>query len=148
MKIVLNEWVFHDLWGQNRERKQRETAQFLLSFALSGDSLVVPNEIRWTGKANRLMTFSDARRRAISKVFRSLYDDSERALRVRSEATETIPREILTRLPDEDVYLVSAYLSGNADVLVTTDVPLYEALADSDLVTCRMRDEFLGDYRG
>ena len=46
MKIVLNEWVFHDLWGQNRERKERETAQFLLSFALSGDSLVVPNQDR------------------------------------------------------------------------------------------------------
>ena len=57
-----------------------------------------------------------------------------------------IPIETLTLLPDEDVYLVSAYLSANADVLVTADVPLYESLADSDLVTCQMRDDFLADY--
>ena len=79
-------------------------------------------------------------------MFRSLYDDSDRALRVRSEGTDAIPNELLTRLPEEDVYLVSAYLSAGANVLVTTDVPLHEALSDSDLVTCRMRDDFLDAY--
>ena len=112
MLIVLNEWVFHDLWGENGETTQRETAQFLIEFVQSDDGLVVPNEIRWTSKANRLMEFTDARRRVISKVFRSLYDDSDRALRVRSEGTDAIPNELLTRPPEEDVYLVSAYLSA------------------------------------
>ena len=133
MLIVLNEWVFHDLWGENGETTQRETAQFLIEFVQSDDGLVVPNEIRWTSKANRLMEFTDARRRLISKVFRSLYDDSDRALRVRSEGTDAIPNELLTRPPEEDVYLVSAYLSLNADVLVTTDVDLHQSLADTSL---------------
>ena len=146
MIVVLNEWVFHDLWEENGENSQRETALFLRAFVQSDDSLVVPNEIRWSSKANRLMEFTDARRRRISKVFRSLYDDSGRALRVRPEDTTGIPEALLAQLPEEDVYLVSAYLSANAEVLVTTDVPLYEALAESELVTCRMRDDFLADY--
>ncbi len=147
MKVVLNEWIFHDLWGENGERSQGETAQFLSALVQAADSIVVPYEPRWTSKANHLMRFVDPRRRLISKVFRSLYDDSDRALRVRPEGTGTIPSELLTRLPEEDVYLVSAYLSANADVLVTTDVSLYEALVDSGLVRCRMRDDFLDDYR-
>ena len=146
MIVVLNEWVFHDLWGENGEHSQREAALFLRAFVQSDDSLVVPNEIRWSSKANRLMEFTDTRRRIISKVFRRLYDDSERALRVRSEDATDIPGELLARLPEEDVYLVSAYLSAGGDVLVTTDVPLYEALAESELVTCRMRDDFLAGY--
>ena len=148
MKIVLNEWVFHDLWGENSERRQREAVQFLLALVNSTDSLVVPDEPRWADKANHLMTFLDVRRRLISKAFRSLYDDSERALRVLTERTEAIPSELMARLPEEDVYLVSAYLSANADVLVTTDDDLYEALANTELVTCRMRGDFLEDYPG
>ena len=147
MLIVLNEWIFHDLWGENGEPAQRETAHFLRLFVQSDDSLVIPNETRWSSKANRLMEFTDVRRRVISKVFRSLYDDSDRALRVRSDWAGDIRGELPTQLPEEDVYLVSAYLSADADVLVTTDVPLYEALADTELVICRMRDDFLADYR-
>ena len=147
MIVVLNEWVFHDLWGENGDLSQRETALFLRAFVQSDDSLVVPNEVRWSSKANRLMEFTDTRRRLISKVFRSLYDDSERALRVRPGDATDIPGELLAQLPEEDVYLVEAYLSANADVLVTTDVDLHGALVNTESITCRMRDDFLADYR-
>lgn len=145
MIVVLNEWVFHDLWGQNGEGNQRVAAQFIRALVQSDDLLVVPSETRWVSKANRLMEFMDARRRIISKVFRSLYDDSERALRVDSEETGVIPEGLLTKLPEKDVYLVSAYLLAEADVLVTTDKPLHKLLAGCELVTCRMRDDFLAD---
>lgn len=146
MIVVLNEWVFHDLRRDNGEDKQREAARFLHSLVKSGDILVVPSEFRWTSKANQLMRFTDPDRRRISKVFRSLYDDSERALRVRSEETGIIPERLLTKLPEKDVYLVSAYLLAEADVLVTTDKPLHELLVGCELVTCRMRADFLSDY--
>ena len=146
MIVVLNEWVFHDLWGENGEGNQRGAAQFLRALVQSDDLLVVPSETRWVSKANRLMEFMDARRRLISKVFRSLYDDSERTLRVGSEGSGVIPGQLLAILPEEDVYLVSAYLAANADVLVTTDVDLHDALVNTELVTCRMRDDFLEDY--
>ena len=146
MIVVLNEWIFHDLYGRNGDHMQREAALFLGSLVRSVDILVVPSEPRWIGKANGLMRFMDARRRAISKVFRSLYDDSDRTIRIQADMAEDVPDHLLSQLPVEDVYLVSAYLSADADVLVTTDVPLHESLVGSDLVTCRMRDDFLADY--
>ena len=113
---------------------------------VSTDGIVVPNESPWTDKAYQLMRLSDPRRKLSSQAFFGLCVDSNRALRVPTEGIEVIPSELLNQLPEEDVYLVSAYLSANADVLVTTDVPLYEALAKSEMVTCRMRDQFLADY--
>ena len=91
------------------------------------------------------MEFTDARRRRISKVFRSLYDDLERVVKIQLEVAEATPSELRARLPEKDVYLVSAYLSANADVLVTTDVPLHDSLSQSEF-TCQMRDEFLAEY--
>ena len=145
MLIVINEWIFHDLWGQNGEHLQQETAQFLITLENTRDRFVIPNEFRWVNKANRLMEFTDARRRRISKVFRSLYDDLERVVKIRPEVAETTPRELRARLPEKDVYLVSAYLTANTDVLVTTDVPLHDSLAESE-VSCQMRGDFLAEY--
>lgn len=120
--------------------------QFLRALVNSTDSLIVPSEPRWIGKANRLMSFLDDRRRRISKVFRSLYDDSERTIRIQADVTEGVPDDLLSQLPDEDVYLVSAYLLSDADVLVTTDDDLHDALVNAEPVTCRMRNDFLADY--
>jgi hypothetical protein len=147
MLIVLNEWIFHDLRGDNGPLRQSEAEDLLSALGVSTDRIVVPDESPWTSKAYQMMKLSDPRRKLSSQAFFGLCVDSNRALRVPTEGIEVIPEELLNQPPVEDVYLVSAYLSGNADVLVTTDVPLYEALADSELVTCRMRDDFLGDYR-
>ena len=150
MIIVLNEWVFHDLWGKNGEEKQKQAEQFLRAFQDTSDQLVVPapGQHRWLHKAYELMERShlDSRLRLISRFFRSLIENSERAIRMQPEDTIAVPCELLVQLPEEDVYLVSAHLSSNADVLVTTDQPLFEALADSTEVRCRMRDEFLAHY--
>ncbi len=146
MIVVLNEWIFHDLWGENGEGNQRETFEFLLAFERSNDVFVVPRESRWLGKANGLMAYSDPLRRSISRRFRSLFINRERALWVWSEENTSIPAELLDQLPEEDVYLVSAYLAADANVLVTTDVDLHDALVNAESVVCRMRDDFLEDY--
>ena len=74
----------------------------------------------------------------------SLLLDSERA--IWQLTTPAISEELLGKLPKEDVYLVSAYLSVGADVLVTTNQKLYDSLVGSELVSCQMRDDFLSDY--
>ena len=150
MIIVLNEWMFHDLWGENGEEKQKQAEQFLRAFQDTSDQLVVPapGQHRWLDKVYELMERShlDSRLRLISRFFRSLIENSERAFRMQPEDTIAVPCEMLVQLPEEDVYLVSAHLSSNADVLVTTDHELYESLVDSGLVACELRDEFLAHY--
>ena len=146
MIVVLNEWIFHDLLGQNGPEFQRETARFLDAFFSSSDVLVFPTEPRWTRKAYQLMTLTDPQLRNTSLQFHTLLQDQDRAKDVRMMERRAMSQELLNQTPEEDQYLVSAYLTANADTLVTTDTNLHNALSDSDLVSCRMREEFLAGY--
>lgn len=146
MILVFNEWIFHDLLGENGETAQRESVEFLKAFHSSRHKLVLPNEPRWTEKAHRLMRQTEARLRGISKQFHSLIRNSDRVIDVRNAAPENVPDELHLSLPAEDEYLVTAYLSADADALVTTDQNLHEALADSTEISCRLRNEFLTEY--
>ena len=146
MIVVLNEWVFHDLLGENGEEAQRQTAAFLNAFRASNDKLVWPTGGLWAQKAYRLMRRSDIRLRNTAKQFHSLIRNPDRAVRVETQSGG-VPRELADRVPPEDAYLVGAYVIADADVLVTTDRPLHEALVDSESVSCLMRDEFLVEYQ-
>ena len=145
MILVLNEWVFHDLWGENGDAAFQQTARFLTALHQSDDRLVVPAATPWESKAFRLMTSADTRVVLASKALHSiLYDAS--TIRVRPEEFPTSFAFKLDAVPDEDVYLVLAYLSAGADLLITTDHGLYTALVENDEVNCRLRDDFLGEY--
>ena len=146
MIVVLNEWVFHDLLGENGEELQRQTATFLNAFHASRDKLVWPGEQRWTQKAFGLMTQTDARLRNTTKQFHSIIRNADRAIYVGTQRGD-VPEELRNSLPPKDVYLVEAYIAAGADVLVTTDQSLHEALADSESVSCQLRDGFLTEYQ-
>jgi hypothetical protein len=145
MIAVLNEWIFHDLLGENGEDAHRETAEFFNLFSVSRDRLVLPDEPRWKEKAYRLMRLSDATLRNTCRQFHALILDSHRAMDARSLPPADVPAGL--SVSEDDMYLVRAYLSSNADILVTTDRSLCEALADSNALSCQLRSQFLADYR-
>ena len=140
---VLNEWVFHDLLFDNGDLAFQETAQFLVDFRKSEDILVIPAEERWNLKAFQLMVRSDTRQRQVSRLLHSLILDADRAIRIQPEEDPPVPQELLDRLPSEDVYLVLAYVSAGADLLITTDRGLFCSIGEHDDVNCRMREDFL-----
>ena len=144
MLLVLNEWVFHDLLGENGGTPFRETESFLRRFRQSDDTLVIPAETRWNDKASRLMRMRDPAGRMISKLFHNLMRNADKAV-IQPPGTPPTPH-YLSDIPDEDVYLVQAYLSAGANLLVTTDTGLFDALSRIDAVNCNMRDAFLADY--
>ena len=142
MIVVLNEWIFHDLLGENGESSQRETAEFLNVLYASRDRLVLPAEPRWMEKAYRLLSMGDATLRNTCRQFHALVLDSRRAIDVRLLEPADVPDR--PAVPEDDRYLVTAYVTANADALVTTDEELCEALVGS----CKLRDEFLDCYLG
>ena len=146
MLYVLNEWVFHDLLGENGDNRFKDTGRFLVAFHRSDDRLVTPPKRRWNEKAYRLMQTTDPRGRQISQAFHSLLRDSNRAVRHTPEDLPAISQELQELTPPEDLYLVLAYVATNADLLVTTDEKLHAALAQSDEVSCQLRSEFLAAY--
>ena len=146
MTLVLNEWVFHDLMRENGDQAFLETSEFLLSFCDPEHSLIVPYEPRWHNKANQLTLLLDPAGRQASKSFHLLLRDIDRAISIRAEDMQPLLTSIPHQVPDEDVYLVLAYLAGNADLLVTTDHGLFDALASEDAINCQMREHFLAGY--
>ena len=146
MILVLNEWVFHDLLFDNGDAAFQETAQFLIAFQQSEDILIIPGEERWKRKAFQLMMMSDVRQRVVSRLLHGLLQDSDRTIRIQPEENPPIPQDLLDRLPCEDIYLVQAYVSAGADLLVTTDQGLLYAIGEHDDVNCRMREDFLAEY--
>ncbi len=145
MILLLNEWVFHDLWGENGETAFRQTARFLTAFRQSDDRLVVPLATPWEGKAFQLMRRADTRSTLVSKALHSLLR-GPRAIQVRPEDPSSAPVAFFDSVPDEDIYLVLAYVSADADLLVTTDLGLFDALDEHDDVNCGLRDDFLPEY--
>ena len=146
MLLVINEWVFHDLLLENGESKFLETARFLIAFQRTQDWLVIPSEPRWNDKAYRLMMQSDPKQRQISKLLHGLLRDSGRAVRVRAGERPPISEDLFGCIPEKDVYLIDAYISTSADLLVTTDIKLFDVLGESDLVNCQRRSDFLSEY--
>ena len=144
--LVLNEWIFHDLSFDNGTAKFRETADFFEAFQNSDDKLALPAEPRWKHKAFRLMTMSDPRQRSISKVLHRILRDSDQTVLVKDDAPLKDPGSYHSVIPEKDVYLIIAYGAVGADLLVTTDIPLFEALVGLDGVNGAMRDDFLHEY--
>ena len=145
MILVLNEWVLHDLWGENGSTAFQETARFLDAISQLDDRLVIPAKTPWEGKAFRLMRNANTRVVLASKALHSILHDAG-SIRIRPEEFPSPLPSTIDSVPDEDVYLVLAYLSADADLLVTTDYGLFTALADNDEVSCRLRDDFLAEY--
>ena len=59
MILVINEWIFEDLIGENGQDRFKETAEFVVRLSSSDDKLVMPVEQRWREKANRARTVAD-----------------------------------------------------------------------------------------
>ena len=144
--LVLNEWVFHDLLRENGTQAFLETSAFLSSFCNSEHKLIVPDESRWHDKANQLTLLLDAAGRQASKSFHLLLRDADRAISIHEDETQPLVTNVPDNIPAEDVYLVLAYLAGKANLLVTTDRVLFNALAADDSINCQMRDHFLASY--
>ena len=146
MLFLLNEWLFHDLLLENGEEKFQETKSFLRRLRDSEDSLIHPDEPRWIQRSYSLMSREDVRSRSVSRLLHSILRDSDQTVRVNSEEMGLVPEASYEGVPSEDIYLVQAYICGEADLLVTTDEPLRQALAHDPNINCQMREDFLKSY--
>lgn len=146
MILVINEWIFHDLLGDDGPQAFEEAEKFVRKLFQSDDWLVMPSEQRWRRKAYQLMTSPSPGIRQVSQLFHQLLRDSNRCIIVNSADISVTPENEYDWAPTEDVYLLEACVASNADLLVTTDVTLFERVVEHGQFTCWMRDEFLAGY--
>lgn len=145
--LILNEWVIHDLSGENGQERQIETYQFLERVEIKCDHLVVLHGSSWMTKAFQLMKESDERVRYYSKYLHGsfLRNPSKCKIFYANELAK-IPRNVKARVPSDDSYLIALYLTEPESVIVTTDENLVEALSKLTNIVVRLRDEFLTLY--
>ena len=146
MILVINEWIFHDLLGENGEGRFRETARFVVELDRSADTLVMPIEERWRAKANQLWGMANPIERQVGRLLLNLFLDSNRCIRLESDEVPETSRSEYDWAPPEDVYLIEAYVASNADLLITTDEKLFDRVAQHGQFNCQMRDDFLSGY--
>jgi hypothetical protein len=148
-RLVLDEWVWADLNGENGEEAQRETFLLLQRVFEKCDQLVTVEDSPFLRKYSNMMALCVNQgdlRRTIVRVFRAqFFHNSEKLHRLQEGSLPDTPPELEHKVKEDDQYLVRAYLAANADLLVTTDNPLMEALSECG-IRCMNRDTFISSY--
>jgi len=146
-KLVVDEWLWADLKGENQLERQRETFAFLLQVFKRCDQLVTVVGSKFMEKFWRLAKdASTVELRKIVKVFKDhFFLNSNKLQQYQEYQLRPFPEEMRGRVKEDDQYLVRVYLTANADVLITTDNPLIATLNAHDILS-RARDEFLREY--
>ena len=145
--LVINEWIFQDIKGENGQPARDETARFLTQFKQGQDKFAVLRESPWAKKADELMKHGDLRIRTLSKLMRSMIFDLNKCCILQPEDVKTAaPQDAVAVAPEEDVYLIQTYYAAGADLLVTTDEGLLDAFESREDVEVTHRDDFLKEY--
>ena len=145
--LVINEWIFQDIKGENGQLARDETARFLTQFKQGQDKFAVLKVSPWAKKADELMRHGDFRIRTLSKLMRSMIFDLSKCRILQPEDVETAaPQDAIAAAPEEDVYLIQTYYAAGADLLISTDTDLLGAFESCQNVHVMHRDAFLNDY--
>jgi len=146
---VLNDWLIHDLRGDNGKERQEEARLLLEALREKCDQLAMLKESSWMRKAYELTTHQDTLLRVLSRLLHLyILRDSNKFQLLHPGQIVTIPEHVRRLVPEEDIYLFEAYYSAKAEALVTTDEELLQipSNAQDANIIIRGRDDFIDDY--
>ncbi len=147
MRLVIDEWLWADLGGENEAEQRRESFVFLREVFERCDQLVTVAKSSFIKKFWAIA--KDARTeesRRIVRVFKAqFFWNSDKLLQYQETELQPCPEEMRGGVKKDDQYLVRVYLTADADVLVTTDKPLMNELSGHN-IHCQARDDFLRKY--
>lgn len=145
--FVIDEWVFHDLAGDNGEDRQKEAVNFLDHLRRICDHMAAPRRSPWATKLCGFVAHADRSPALVGlrDFVRALLFDAAKVRLV--EPTELLPLQqpVAACIPAKDTYLVQVTCALAASALVTTDGPLLDACAKAG-VRAVARDDFLRGY--
>ena len=146
--IVVDEWLFHDLLGENGSTKQHETFAFLNKLIEKCDKIVVLSNSPFEVKTKDLIRKSEN-----DPVIRGMSQFFKTAILLNHKKTVLLNlRELkplqghLSKVPEADQYLFQAYvkLRNKGSFILTTDNRWGHNVVKKASV--KMRDSFVPDY--
>lgn len=145
--FIIDEWLLHDLRGDNNSKAQQESYNFLRRLKEKCDRIAISTGSPWMGKAYELMKHGNPSVRTLSKCLHDvILRDLEKCQLLDKSEVKSIPEDLRGLVPQEDLYLVETFYSVGASALVTTDRELYKLLSTDQNMSIRLRDDFLKDY--
>lgn len=145
--IVIDEWLWADLSGSNTPKSQEEALEFLEAIFHVCDRIVTVEGKQFNLKASHFWKHTDPIRRGIAIYYRDNFlFNPAKTVKLEESSLKSIPEHISQKVKHEDdYYLIQAYLTTGASVIVTTDSDILNADINND-INCKHRDEFLALY--
>jgi hypothetical protein len=142
--FVINEWLWHDLSGDNGRQVQEEALNVLTKLSKSDHRIAVVEGSPFDQKAWTLCkTANPMILQAIGRLYvRTVRLNPDRCLILRHQETVDLPPDLASEVNVDDEYLVKALLTAEGAVLVTTDAALRESLTKAGR-NCISREEFV-----
>ena len=148
-RFVVDEWLWADLGGENGQMAQRQSFLFLEKIFELCDQLITVEDSPFIKKFYNLCkeaSLGDPKQKIV-KVFKNQFLLNAQKLKlIKKQDLQELPPKFVPMVKEDDHYLIQAYLSSQADLIVTTDNPLIEVLNNQSSVNCQDRNSFLSDY--
>lgn len=145
--LVIDEWLWADLFCENGIEKQKETFRFLSAVFRKCDRIVTVKGSGFQQKAVALWRRADVMQgvtREVAKFYKAYFwYNSDKAILLEENQLHNLPPAINVNIDDQ--YLIQAYLTAQASVVITTDNPLVGVLANHGII-CMHRDKFVPNY--
>lgn len=146
-RLVLNEWLLHDLGGDNGAHEQQCALHLLRTIRERSDSIAVQRPSPWMQKAYALMRNSQPNIRLCSRFLHlKILRDPQICVLVEPPAVAPAAADPLPQVPPDDAYLVWTYRASAATRLVTTDTELLAALRQIPDISAWTKEECLRHY--
>lgn len=145
--LILNEWVIHDLKGDNGEKLQAQTFQFLSQVEAKCDHIILLRGSPWMTKAYQLMKESQPKLRLISKFLQTSFIlNPSKHKTYNLIEVPSLPPELETIVSHEDAYLIRLAMKVRGSTIITTDEDLVQILSEFPDIKIILRSEFLDSY--
>lgn len=145
-ELVIDEWLWTDLAGDNSVKAQAEAFALLEAVFNKCDRIVAVKGSQFEQKAFALWKHEDVVRRRIARYYKThFWYNADKTMLLEDSYLQSLPEQIAQSIKSDDHYLIQAYLTAGATVIVTTDSPLKDAALRNN-INCQSRDEFVRAY--
>lgn len=147
--LVIDEWLLHDLGGDNGREKQGEAFSFLQKLKSECDQIAVVYGSPWLGKAHQVMSNPDVRVRVVSRyLHRVVLADPAKCRFIHETELVVLPEGLTAVVRADDQYLFRLCRTVGAAKLITTDGGLsqIDCTPFGFEVEVQLREAFLSDY--
>lgn len=143
--LIIDEWIWHDLSGENGEDKRKEAIEFLETVYKKCDKIATVKDSKFENKYFNFCQRTDNICRNIIRYFKSyIFFNPEKYISINEEECQQIPENVSSKINPDDCYLVKLNYKLQCPI-ITTDNPLLKILEEQQ-IQCKHRDNFLQSY--